>query len=83
MLNASVLPGGSETLVYFEVGTSLGVYDVMTSSVIRLNNPLWDNHLVSIPVTGLTAGTTYYYRVTSFNSESTGLTTLNGQFTTL
>ncbi|MBI2429168.1 MAG: fibronectin type III domain-containing protein [Ignavibacteriales bacterium] len=67
-LNGSVHPQGLSTTAYFLYGTSSGTY---TDSVEADQSPLSDASSTSVSKTlsGLTAGTTYYYRVAKDNTN--------------
>ncbi|HEX4085853.1 MAG TPA: hypothetical protein VHY22_13150 [Chthoniobacteraceae bacterium] len=68
VLNATVNPNGDDATVYFEYGTSSNSLGFSSSSTIV---PLAITGTgVSIPLTGLSPGDTYYYAV--YASNSTG-----------
>lgn len=78
-LNASVDPNGLGTTVYFEYGTNTSYGNVTSSQVL----PGSTGSLVSvaIPLSGLTGGVDYDYRVVASNSADT-VVGLNAEFTT-
>jgi len=67
-LRATVNPNRGATTVYFEYGTSTNYGQVTTSQLLTGGtSPI----AVSAPITGLTANTTYHYRVVATNSADT------------
>ncbi|MDR9416551.1 MAG: FG-GAP-like repeat-containing protein, partial [Gracilimonas sp.] len=70
-LDGTVNALNSSTTAYFEYGTSSGVY---TTQENVAENPINDGENevdVTAALTGLTAGTTYYYRLVATNSGGT------------
>jgi len=66
-LNGEVNPNGYETTCYFEWGTSSGSYTNSSTS----QNVKNDTTIVSTSLTGLSDGTTYYYRLVATNANGT------------
>ena len=64
---AGTVSATSPTTVSFEYGTSTGVY---TSEVVQGSYTTASNQAVSVAISGLTVGTTYYYRIKA--STTTG-----------
>jgi hypothetical protein len=64
---AGTVTATSPTTVSFEYGTSTGVY---TSEVTDGSYTVANNQAVSVSISGLTVGTTYYYRIKA--STTTG-----------
>lgn len=58
-LNGTVSPGRSPS-VWFEYGTTSALYDKLTQSV---SGPRLGTETVSIDISGLSAATTYYYKI--------------------
>jgi len=71
-LNGAVTTGGStDTAATFTYSTNSNLSSGNTT-VTAIQSPLAsDNNSVNFPLTGLTAGTTYYYRISATNSNST------------
>jgi len=69
-LSGTVNPGGLSTEVYFQYGTTntYGAQSAPTQVAAGSKSVP-----VSIPITGLTAGTTYHYRLVATNSTATAL----------
>lgn len=67
-LNGSVNPNGLATNYYFEWGATIA-YGNTTSSVAAGSGSTSIN--VTAPITGLTSGTTYHYRVVAVNADGT------------
>ena len=69
-LNGTVNPNGSATTAWFEYGTSpnLVTFSSVGSPFVDSDNVI---HAVSVPLTGLTPGTRYYYRVVAGNPGGT------------
>ena len=67
-LNATLSPGGSETSVHFEWGTTTSYGDTTPTQVIPAGT---DDVAVSADITGLTANTPYHYRIVATNSVAT------------
>jgi parallel beta-helix repeat protein len=79
-LNGTVNPNGASTTVVFEYGTSINYGSTVTANQSPLSGS--SVQTVSAGLTGLTPGTTYYFRVKATNSGRT--TYGDGQaFTTL
>ncbi len=76
-LNGSVNPNGLITTAQFEYGPTPD-YGTIASVTLSPNNDT-SAHLVSAALTGLTANTTYYYRLTATNADGTSSST--GAFT--
>jgi hypothetical protein len=70
-LNAQVNPGGAATTCQFEYGTEADVYP---TKVLCAPQPGAGTSPVpvSAPLTGLTPGTTYHYRLLASNAQSPG-----------
>ncbi len=68
ILNGEVNPNGLSTTAWFEYGTLKGTYKYKTDTQ-SLSGSSYTK--VSAVVTGLTAGTTYYYRIAAQNSVGT------------
>ena len=66
-LNGSVYPHGSATTVYFQYGTTTG-YGLTTPADTKTGNRYQD---VTANINGLTASTTYHYRIVATNSFGT------------
>jgi hypothetical protein len=70
-LNGTITTGGStDTTVTFTYSTNSSLSSGNTT-VTAVESPLASNGTVTFPLTGLTASTTYYYRVTATNANST------------
>ena len=70
-LNGTITTGGStDATVTFTYSTSSTLASGNTT-VTAVESPLASNGTVTFPVTGLSAGTTYYYRVSATNTNST------------
>ena len=67
-LNGRVNPNGLSTTAWFEYGTLQGTYDYKTDTQSMSGSSYTK---VSVTITGLTAGTTYYYRIVAQNSVGT------------
>jgi hypothetical protein len=63
-LNATLNPNGSATTYHFEYGTTTG-YDSSSDSAVSGAGAA--DETVSVPLTGLTAGTTYHFRLVADN----------------
>jgi uncharacterized delta-60 repeat protein len=79
-LNGTVNPNGFVTTAQFEYGTSTSYGS--TAAVTLSPNDDTTAQNVSASLTGLTAGTVYYYRLTATNVDGTQNTS-GGTFTTL
>jgi hypothetical protein len=66
-LDGSVYPHGSTTTVYFQYGTTTG-YGLTTPADTKTGNRYQD---VTANINGLTASTTYHYRIVATNSFGT------------
>jgi hypothetical protein len=66
-LNSSVYPHGLTTTVYFQYGTTTG-YGHTTASQTKTGNTYQS---VSANISGLTASTTYHFRIVATNSAGT------------
>lgn len=70
-LNGTIATGGStDTTVTFTYSTN-SLLSSGNTTVTAIESPLASNGTVTFPLTGLTASTTYYYRVTATNANST------------
>jgi len=67
-LNGKVNPNGLSTTAWFEYGTLQGTYNYQTDTQ-SLSGSTYTS--VSATITGLTAGTKYYYRIVAKNSVGT------------
>ncbi len=67
-LNGKCNPNSLSTTVWFEYGVQSGKYDYQTTTQTISGSSYLD---VSATVTGLTVGTTYYYRIAAMNSAGT------------
>ncbi len=67
-LNGEVNPNDLSTIAWFEYGTQLGTYKYKTDTQ-NLSGSSYTK--VSAAITGLTAGTTYYFRIAARNSVGT------------
>lgn len=67
-LNGTVNANGLNTTTWFEYGTTSGTFG-STSSTQTVSG--WDDTTVSISISELSAGTTYYYRIAAQNSAGT------------
>ncbi|MDA8240480.1 MAG: PKD domain-containing protein [Nitrospiraceae bacterium] len=67
-LNATVNPGGAETSVHFEWGLTTSYGNTTLTQVIPAGT---DDVAVSADITGLTANTSYHYRIVATNSIAT------------
>ncbi len=63
-LNATVTPGDSDTAVKFEYGPTADYGTTVTAATISADKPA---NPVAVQLTGLTAGTTYHFRVVATN----------------
>jgi hypothetical protein len=66
-LNGTLDPHGLSTTVYFEYGTTAS-YGSRTPDQIKTGN---DYQNVLAPILGLTAGTTYHFRIVASNTAGT------------
>jgi hypothetical protein len=73
VLEAQVNPNNQETTYSFEYSTQ-ATGEVLNGTVVRLNGASalagFGDQTVSVPVSALEAGTTYYYRVLAENEQS-------------
>lgn len=69
VLNATVDPNGQSTTYQFEYGTSPGSYSVTVPIPAESAGSGLEGKPVSYKITGLTRGTTYYFRVTATNAS--------------
>ena len=70
VLSGTVNPGGASTVVYFQYGTT-GKYGAQSAPTQLAAGS--SAVPVSIAVTGLTAATTYHYRIVATNATNTAL----------
>ncbi len=70
ILNGTVNPNGSSTTAYFEWGTSSTLATSSTTTSQSIGSGIRDS-IVTANLTGLSASTTYYYRVVGQNSAGT------------
>lgn len=70
-LNGAVTTGGSLELTATFTYSTNALLASGNTTVTAVQSPLATNGAVSFPVTGLAAGTTYYYRVSATNTNST------------
>ena len=68
ILQGSINPSDKTTTYYFEYGTSTG-YGAMTTQATLPKSKEWQ--AVSAVITGLSAGSTYHYRIVSWNGGGT------------
>ena len=71
VLNGTVNPNGLATTYWFEWGTSGRPWQRMTTPHTKSAGSGTAAVAVSIQITGLTPGTTYYFRVAASNSAGT------------
>jgi hypothetical protein len=71
VLNASVVPNGSQTTVYFEYGTNT-TYGSNTGSTVLTTN-LGASNSVSIPLSGLAVNTVIHYQAVAINAGGTSM----------
>jgi hypothetical protein len=69
-LNGTVNPNGTATQAFFEFSTSSTLASPTTTAQQTVGSGT-TGQTVTAPVTGLVAGTTYYYRVVAQNSAGT------------
>ena len=69
-LNGSVIPNGLVTTVWFEWGTDSALISSSSTPTQSVGSGT-TSQLVNAALTGLTTGTTYYYRVAASNSSGT------------
>jgi hypothetical protein len=81
ILNGTVNPQGSATTFHFDYGTAAGVYTSVTPDDTSVGSAVGDLP-VSAPLTGLTPGTTYYYRVSASNGTGGTITGAEQSFST-
>ena len=85
-LNGTVNPNGASTTYYFQHGTTTS-YESTTTSTSAGSGA--SNETESTPITGLTPGTTYHYRIVASNAGGTTngnditFTTMSSQLTAL
>ena len=65
-LNGTVNANGGTTTAWFEYGMTSGTYSNTTSTQTASG---WSDTTISTDVSGLSSGTTYYYRAVAQNSE--------------
>ncbi len=68
-LNGTVNPNYLSTVITFEFGTTTSYGNTVTATQSPINNGTSVN--VSAPITGLTVGTTYHFRIRAVNSLGT------------
>jgi hypothetical protein len=68
ILQGSINPSDKTTTYYFEYGTSTG-YGAMTARATLPKSKVWQ--AVSAVLTGLSAGSTYHYRIVAWNGGGT------------
>lgn len=69
-LNGSANPNGLQAEVWFEYGTDPALASPLSTPHQDIGNGITDQSVV-IPISGLTAGTTYYYRIAASNIDGT------------
>jgi hypothetical protein len=81
ILQGSINPSDKTTTYYFEYGTTTG-YGAMTAQATLPKSKEWQ--AVSAVITGLSAGSTYHYRIVAWNGSGTNDKTVgsNHTFTT-
>lgn len=67
-LNAWVDPNGQSTTYQFEYGTKSGTYTTTVPIPAESAGSSFEGKAVNYKITGLTRGTTYYFRVTATNA---------------
>ena len=67
-LEGSINPSDKPTTYYFEYGTGTG-YGAMTAQATLPKSKVWQ--AVSAVITGLSAGSTYHYRIVAWNGGGT------------
>jgi hypothetical protein len=76
-LNGTVDANGTSTTVYFDYQTGSGTFTTGYSSILATQSPVTSNTPVSVSATiGLSASTTYYWRIRATNSV--GVTNVSG-----
>src|SRR5215207_7440241 len=78
ILQGSINPSDKMTTYYFEYGTSTG-YGAMTAQATLPKSKAWQ--AVSAVITGLSAGSTYHYRMVAWNGGGTKDKTIGSDHT--
>jgi hypothetical protein len=79
---AEIDPGDTEAPYHFEYGSAAGDYEASVPSPDAHTSLSRTDVSVSVPVTGLTPGTTYHYRAVAIDAEGHPVDGLDRTFTT-